>query len=46
LDAAKKLVELFTEKGHEVLTQHLARDDAWESDRSVTPKEVYLRDMK
>jgi nucleoside 2-deoxyribosyltransferase len=46
LDAAKKLVELFTEKGHEVLTRHLVRDDAWESDRSVTPKEVYLRDMK
>jgi nucleoside 2-deoxyribosyltransferase len=46
LDAAKKIVELFTEKGHEVLTRHLVRDDAWESDRSVTSKEVYTRDMK
>ena len=46
LDAAKRIVELFTEKGHEVLTRHLVRDDAWESDRSVTSKEVYTRDMK
>jgi nucleoside 2-deoxyribosyltransferase len=46
LDAAKKIVELCTENGHEVLTRHLVRDDAWESDRSVTPREVYTRDMK
>jgi nucleoside 2-deoxyribosyltransferase len=46
LDAAKKIVELFTEKGHEVLTRHLVRDDVGESDRSVTSKEVYTRDMK
>lgn len=45
LDAARKIVELLTEMGHEVLTRHLVRDDAWESDRCITPSEVYLRDM-
>ena len=46
LDAARKIVEVFSEMGHEVLTHHLVRDDAWECDRSVTLKEVYLRDMR
>lgn len=45
-DAARKIVEVFSEMGHEVLTHHLVRDDAWECDRSVTLKEVYLRDMR
>ena len=33
-------------KGHEVLTKHLIRDDAWESDRLISAKEVYGRDMR
>ena len=44
--AARKIVDIFLEMGHEVLTRHLLRDDAWEADRLITPKEVYLRDMK
>jgi len=32
--------------GHEVLTSHLVEENAWEADRSISPKEVYLRDMK
>ncbi len=44
--AARKIAELAVEMGHEVLTRHLLRDDAWETDRLITPKEVYLRDMK
>ncbi len=43
--AATKIVELLVEKGHEVLTRHLIREDAWEADRSISPQEVYLRDM-
>jgi hypothetical protein len=43
--AATKIVELLVELGHEVLTRHLIRDDAWEADRSISPQEVYLRDM-
>jgi len=31
--------------GHEVLTRHLVDDNAWEKDRIITPREVYLRDM-
>ena len=46
LHAARKIVELLTEMGHQVLTSHLLRDDAWESDRRITPQEVYLRDMR
>ena len=43
--AAKKIVELLVELGHEVLTRHLVREDAWQADRSISPQEVYLRDM-
>ena len=44
--AARKIVELVDQMGHEVLTRHLIEDNAWEADRLITPKEVYLRDMK
>lgn len=43
--AATKIVELLEEFGHEVLTRHLIREDAWQADRSISPQEVYLRDM-
>ena len=44
--AARKIVELVDKIGHEVLTRHLVEDNAWEADRLITAKEVYLRDMK
>jgi len=28
-----------------VLTRHLVDDDAWEADRLISPRDVYLRDM-
>jgi len=43
---AKKIVAILEEMRYEVLTRHLVEDNAWEADRSLTPKEVYLRDMK
>jgi hypothetical protein len=43
--AARKIVGILEELRHEVLTRHLVEDNAWEADRSITPKEVYLRDM-
>jgi hypothetical protein len=43
---AKKIVVILEEMRHEVLTRHLVEDNAWEADRGITPKEVYLRDMK
>ena len=46
LEAAQKIVELLVRMGHEVLTRHLVRDDAWEADRRITPQEVYQRDIK
>jgi 2'-deoxynucleoside 5'-phosphate N-hydrolase len=46
MEAARKIVELVVQMGHEVLTRHLLRDDAWEADRLITPQEVYLRDMR
>jgi nucleoside 2-deoxyribosyltransferase len=42
---ARKIVSLLLEMGHEVLTRHLVEDNAWDLDRALTPKEVYLRDM-
>src|ERR1700686_2620148 len=43
---ARKIVGILEEMRHEVLTRHLVEDNAWEADRSITPKEVYLRDMQ
>jgi hypothetical protein len=44
--AARKIVGILEELRHQVLTRHLVEDNAWELDRSIKPKEVYLRDMK
>lgn len=44
--AARKIVGILEEMRHEVLTRHLVEDNAWEADRRITPKEIYLRDMK
>lgn len=46
VEAARKIVALLAEMGHEVLTRHLVGDDAWDADRLITPREVYQRDMK
>jgi 2'-deoxynucleoside 5'-phosphate N-hydrolase len=43
--AATKIVELLEELGHDVLTRHFIREDAWQADRSISPQEVYRRDM-
>ncbi len=45
IDTARKVVHQLEEMGHEVLTRHLVSDDAWEADRSVSPQDVYRRDM-
>lgn len=45
LEIARKIVELLERGGHEVLTRHLVSEDAWESDRLLSPQDVYLRDM-
>jgi len=46
LEAARQIVGLLVKLGHEVLTRHLVRDDAWEADQRIAPLEVYERDMK
>jgi nucleoside 2-deoxyribosyltransferase len=45
IGTALRVVTLLEEQGHEVLTRHLLRDDAWEADRSISPQDVYRRDM-
>jgi len=45
LPAARRIVDVLTRMGHEVLTSHLVSDDAWEADRRMVPQEVYARDM-
>ena len=45
VDAARKFVECLEGKGHEVLTRHLVSDNAWEADRSISPQDVFRRDM-
>ena len=46
VDTARRIVALLEEKGHEVLTRHLVRDDAAKLDRSITPRDVFERDMR
>lgn len=43
---ASGIVQMLEEMGHEVLTSHLVRDDAWEADRRITAQEVFRRDMR
>jgi hypothetical protein len=43
--AARRVVELLEDLGHEVLTKHLVSDSAWEADRSIRPQDVYGRDL-
>jgi nucleoside 2-deoxyribosyltransferase len=46
VEVAKRIVTLLEAMGHDVLTKHLARDDAWEQDRLINSQDVYNRDMK
>ena len=46
MEAAEKIVDLLQSMGHEVLTGHLLREDAWEADRRVPPQEIFARDMR
>jgi 2'-deoxynucleoside 5'-phosphate N-hydrolase len=45
LAAARRIVALLEALGHEVLTRHLVEEDAYASDRRLTPQQVYERDM-
>src|SRR5882757_3730585 len=45
IDTARKVVHQLEEMGHEVLTRHLVSDNAWEADRSISPQDVFRRDM-
>jgi hypothetical protein len=45
IDTARKVVHQLEEMGHDVLTRHLVSDNAWEADRSISPQDVYRRDM-
>ena len=45
IDAARKVVAMLQENGHEVLTEHLVHDNAWSQDRLIPAQQVYQRDM-
>jgi hypothetical protein len=45
IDTARRVVHQLEEMGHEVLTRHLVSDNAWEADRSISPQDVFRRDM-
>jgi len=45
LEAAKKILGALQSMGHEVLTSHLVREDAWDAGRRVAPQEIFARDM-
>ncbi len=46
IEGAKSIVSLLESLGHEVLTKHLVREDAFDVDSLVPPQEIYHRDMK
>jgi nucleoside 2-deoxyribosyltransferase len=45
IDNARRVVQLLEDLGHDVLTRHLVSDNAWEADRSISPQDVFRRDM-
>ena len=45
MEAAKKILGVLQSMGHEVLTSHLVREDAWDAGRRVAPQEIFARDM-
>ena len=46
VENARRIVSLLESLGHEVLTKHLIREDAFDVDGLIAPQEVYHRDMK
>ncbi|HKE27501.1 MAG TPA: nucleoside 2-deoxyribosyltransferase [Bryobacteraceae bacterium] len=46
LTAARRIVQVLEEHGHQVLTRHLVDDDAREADRRIGPRGVYARDVE
>jgi hypothetical protein len=40
VQAAKKILGVLQSMGHQVLTSHLVREDAWDADRMVRPQEI------
>jgi nucleoside 2-deoxyribosyltransferase len=45
VDTARQIVQWLEDRGHQVLTRHLVRDDARALDRALTARDVYQRDM-
>jgi nucleoside 2-deoxyribosyltransferase len=45
IESARRVVQMLEAMGHDVLTKHLVQEDAWESDRLISPQQVYTRDM-
>jgi hypothetical protein len=45
VEAARKILGALQFMGHEVLTSHLVREDAWLADRRVPPRDIFARDM-
>ena len=45
VDNARKVVQLREGRGHKVLTRHLVSDNTWKVDRSISPQDVFRRDM-
>lgn len=45
IGAARRIVKMLEDQGHEVLTRHLVNDDARDSDRKLGPRGVYSRDV-
>src|SRR6516162_11322138 len=46
VEAAKRILSVLQLMGHDILTTHLLRDDAWDADRRVPPEQIFARDMK
>lgn len=46
IEDARAIADLLEKKGHEILTKHLFRDDAFKADGIITPQEVFERDVR
>jgi nucleoside 2-deoxyribosyltransferase len=46
LDTYQRIVSFLKSRGHQVLTDHVAQTDVLEIEKSITPEQIYTRDIQ
>ncbi|OQX87357.1 hypothetical protein B6D60_04075 [candidate division KSB1 bacterium 4484_87] len=46
VDSYKQIVDHLKQAGHEVLSEHIVKDDIFEWEKKFSPEEIYTRDVE